>query len=221
MNPEVMERIDAAIASLYHEAEALRPGAQRPIAPLAALIGTQNLLCIEVASLTERAAWETLAREGGPEPPEGLSDESLAGYLYATGRHGAIFVRRDDPIQRRRFSVAHELGHYLLHFQPLLLAGEVVEAHDAFAEAQAEADGDRLPVPATLAGEADRAAYERREREADTFAARLLMPAEVVRALASAAGSRYPRLDLEWRLAVEMLVSQAAMARQLRALGLA
>jgi Zn-dependent peptidase ImmA (M78 family) len=216
-----MDRIDVAIADLYCKAEATRPNLQRPIAPLAVLIDDLNLRCLEIAGLTERAARESLARDGGPEPPTALSDEPLAGYLYVIGRHGAIFVRRNDPVQRRRFSVAHELGHYLLHFQPLLLAGEVVEAQDAFTETQAEPDDDQPSMPATLANEDDQAAYERREREADTFAARLLMPEDVVGALVRAAGSGFPRRDLDWRLATEMLVSQAAMARQLRALGLA
>ena len=48
----------------------------------------------------------------------------MAGYLFAYQRdessYGCILVKQDDPVERRRFSAAHELGHYLPHFLPLL-----------------------------------------------------------------------------------------------------
>jgi IrrE N-terminal-like domain len=75
-----------------------------------------------------------------------------------------IWVRRDEPAPRRRFTVAHEIGHHLLHSD-----GATVLCRPADVEAAA---GD------------ERA----REREANRFAAELLMPEALVRAAADADG---------------------------------
>jgi hypothetical protein len=75
-----------------------------------------------------------------------------------------IWVRRDEPAPRRRFTVAHEVGHHLLHSD-----GAAVLCRPADVEAAA---GD------------ERA----REREANRFAAELLMPEPLVRAEAERAG---------------------------------
>jgi predicted transcriptional regulator len=75
-----------------------------------------------------------------------------------------IWVRRDEPVPRRRFTVAHEIGHHLLH-----------------------ADGAAvLCRPADV--EAARGDERAREREANRFAAELLMPEQLVRAAADADG---------------------------------
>jgi IrrE N-terminal-like domain len=68
-----------------------------------------------------------------------------------------IWVRRDEPGPRRRFTVAHEVGHHLLHSD-----GAAVLCRPADVEA---ARGDERT----------------REREANRFAAELLMPEPLVR----------------------------------------
>ena len=75
-----------------------------------------------------------------------------------------IWVRRDEPAPRRRFTVAHEIGHYLLH-----------------------SDGAAVlcrPADVETAQGSERA----REREANRFAAELLMPEAMVREAAERDG---------------------------------
>jgi hypothetical protein len=75
-----------------------------------------------------------------------------------------IWVRRDEPAPRRRFTVAHEIGHHLLHSD-----GAAVLCRPADVET---ARGD----------------VRDREREANRFAAELLMPEPLVRAAADREG---------------------------------
>jgi hypothetical protein len=75
-----------------------------------------------------------------------------------------IWVRRDEPAPRRRFTVAHEVGHHLLHSD-----GAAV-----------------LCRPADV--ETTRGDLRAREREANRFAAELLMPEAMVREAADREG---------------------------------
>jgi Zn-dependent peptidase ImmA (M78 family) len=70
-----------------------------------------------------------------------------------------IWVSRHEPWQRRRFSVAHEIGHFLLHTE-------------SGADAVFCRVGDLRPDPDSP----DRL----RERQANRFAAELLMPPDLV-----------------------------------------
>ncbi len=94
-----------------------------------------------------------------------FADDSWAGLIAKRGQHTQILVEQSDPPYRKRFSIAHELGHHFLH---LLDDGEIVDKRvDMFREKQP-----------TLA---DWSAQRRREVEANWFAAALLMPEELVR----------------------------------------
>ncbi len=76
-----------------------------------------------------------------------------------------IWVRRDESASRRRFTVAHEIGHHFLH-----------------------SDGAAVlcrPVDVEAAGDDVRAL----ERQANRFAAELLMPEPLVRAQADRDGA--------------------------------
>jgi hypothetical protein len=106
--------------------------------------------------------------------------------LVPLGEGHAIELRGPTHERRLRFTIAHEIGHFLLH-------GE-----HAIAER----------------GGATNLATARHEREADQFAAELLMPAELVRQAVLEDG-----LDVE-RLADRFEVSVAAMRQRLRRLGL-
>ena len=96
------------------------------------------------------------------EAPAGVP---LSGLLVP--RAYEIWVRRDESESRRRFSVAHEVGHWVLHVP-------------AAAQAVFCRRGDVLP-------DVDEAAL-RRERAANRFAAELLMPEGSVRAEAERVG---------------------------------
>jgi Zn-dependent peptidase ImmA (M78 family) len=77
----------------------------------------------------EKAALELLERAGQRHPPVDLgcvaawwpglkiSTDTLdqEGYLVDLGAQGAeIIVRANDPLPRRRYTIAHELGHWVL-----------------------------------------------------------------------------------------------------------
>jgi hypothetical protein len=108
---------------------------------------------------------------------------------------GAILVARDRSRQRRRFSIAHELGHFLIpaHLpragQPSLCSAEHMRAADS-------RDEDRR---------------RRTEAEANRFAALLLMPPPVLRA--ELQRIRRPDVADIVRLAKLFDVSKDALAR--------
>lgn len=222
-------QIQTAIDTLYHAAEIVRPTADTPIIPLGELVRNQNVTCTELVNLSMQTAMNYLLKRGGlAEPLENPSADPLAGFLYANSHFGSIFVEKTDLVTRRRFSIAHELGHYLLHFQPLLATtmndqDSFLEAFEAFPKIDPDVEPDALPTgQLTLFGTQDRTyrSIEQMEREANQFAVDLLMPMSVVRALAERYEPRFRGEDLVWRLASEMLVSGAAMRWRLRELGL-
>src|SRR5688572_9232157 len=105
------------IARLYDDAQIAPPTADRPSAPLRRLILSQELNHRELPLLSSRAAMNFLIARGAVlESWAGADAEDLAGFLYANAGGGSIFVRQEDAVARRRFSAAHELAHYLLHF---------------------------------------------------------------------------------------------------------
>ncbi|HEY7424704.1 MAG TPA: hypothetical protein VH682_10790, partial [Gemmataceae bacterium] len=109
---DAIARLHAAAGLLWPPAAANR--AVVPV-PLDRLIATYNLVHEEVSGLTRAAAGAFLAR-WGVHRPELLEDTApLAGFLFANARGGYILARADDPLPRRRFTAAHELGPYLLH----------------------------------------------------------------------------------------------------------
>jgi len=55
------------------------------------------------------------AADGVPVEDLGDAAERLAGFVFLAGRVGWAFVNADDILPRRRFSAAHELGHFVLH----------------------------------------------------------------------------------------------------------
>jgi Zn-dependent peptidase ImmA (M78 family) len=225
-------RIAAALEDLYSEADASVPTVEQCITPLSALVGAYNLTCTEVRELSSAAASNSLLQRGGLLLPlDSTSSEPLAGFLYAEPRHGAIFVERDDRLTRRRFSIAHELGHYLLHFRPILLHPDQhgdtpTTLTDALLR---EMSDDATPDDLQL-GHVTLAAIPsphpllpplaQMEREANAFAATLLMPGALLMQLREHWRRTYWGEDLVWRLATDMLVSRATMRWRLQSLGL-
>ena len=106
--------------------------------------------------------------------------------LEPRGDGHRIVLRGATGEHRRRFTIAHEIGHFVLH--PRRLAPE--------------------------RGGGGNAAWQAQEREADQFAAELLMPEHLVR---EAVVTQGPDVD---RLAGRFEVSRQAMQVRLRRLGL-
>jgi hypothetical protein len=188
-------------------------GPAHPV-PLDTLLEAANLQHDTIADLTFTLSGRYLAEHGLPAPSL-AGDEPLAGFLFAGATAGVVLVRAGDPLLRRRFTAAHELGHYLLHFLPRFEAetpqlsfvqGDVPDNIQE-EERDANADGPALPTA---------------ERQANLFAIELLMPADVCRALADDLGRRHRLSDtyLEHRLASALLVSRSAARARLRSLGL-
>lgn len=221
--------ITDAIASLYEEIDVAVPTAQQPIVPLAELLEECNIFHAQLTGLCSRVAMEYLLKRGGlMEPLDEADYDLLAGYFYASGHVAVIFVEQSDIVVRRRFSAAHELGHYVLHFLPMLAAGQTGMMTDSFLQVEEEREPDRLPegcITFTRPGESEQvnmmpATKAQMEQEANQFAAELLMPAPVVRALAERHQPLVQGEDLVWRLATDLLMSRAAVRWRLRNLGI-
>lgn len=101
---------------------------------------------------------------------------------------------------RRRFTIAHEVGHMLLH---------VPVAHELFCDRPADIQEIDDSLPASKPPE-----LRRREREANLFACELLMPESLVDEQARATGFNLPAL------ADRFEVSVPAMRLRLRLLKL-
>ncbi len=224
------QSIQTAIDDLYRIADVPQPTEKQSVVLLSELIGGYNLTCTEIAGLTSETASNFLLRRGAIlEPISDTNQEPLAGYIYVNKTSGHIFVERNDLLVRRRFSVAHELGHYVLRFLPLIASRafadecEVVEITEALAPSSPEEDADDLPIgQVNLSRQTERLSllppYEQMEHEANEFAAELLMPAVIVRRLLARYAANCRGDDLIWRLSSEMLVSRAAMRWRLREL---
>lgn len=89
-------------------------------------------------------------------------DEDLSGFLFRdlTKSKAVIGVNATHPDTRVRFTLAHELGHFLLH------EGETVHF-----------DGRRPGMTVSLRGVEASKGTDDNEKEANLFAAELLMPA--------------------------------------------
>ena len=88
--------------------------------------------------------------------------DDISGMLVSRGSAGVIVVQAKDPEARQRFTIAHEIGHHCLkhQFEPGALhidRGFTISFRTRFAD------------------------VDRREAEANEFAATLLMPARLVR----------------------------------------
>ena len=128
-----------------------------------------NIYHTEVAQLTRARAKEQLARDGISCDSLSGDQTPLPGFFVMAPPGGAVFVSRDDNLPRRRFSDAHELRNLLLHFDSEISAAELINMNDgpeSVVKYKTEDDQDNLAE---------------REREANRFAAELLMPEPVVR----------------------------------------
>lgn len=225
-----IDRVLGAVTEAYRAAGLEVGGGAGTVAPLARLLKAHGIIADEVEGLTRRSAAAYLAAQAGRDMTTVRGkDESLAGFLYASAAGGWILVNRSDPLARRRFSVAHELGHFVLHFQPLLDDARTGDERDLLTLDEAlppadDADTGRGHVTVRLDMVSMQwiPSLEDSEEEANQFAAAVLMPEPVCRTLIATFAPRYGqrRETLARRLMSECLVSRAAMLRRLSNLGL-
>lgn len=106
-----------------------------------------------------------------------VGDREYAGILDARAR--LVAVEEQHHAHRQRFSVAHEVGHFVLHFDPKR------DKEGLFACTT----GD-MEVSAAPRGLHARAVHLQQEAEANLFAAALLMPESSVKAMHKVTGGR-------------------------------
>jgi hypothetical protein len=123
-----------------------------------------------------------------------VDDVEWSGAIEASTKTGEanIYVHRKHPKTRQRFTIAHEIGHLILHTDEEDIQGEWTFANRDH----------------NLIGQSDE------EQQANGYAAKLLMPRPMVRSVVAKFG---PDVDL---LSKEFEVSRAAMRNQLDNLNL-
>jgi hypothetical protein len=230
--------IHQTIQSVWADAGYAKPTGG--IVPLYELVASYPIWVAEVENLSIEQAANFLAERTGQMPELGLDSRGpLSGFFYAYQYRGSfvgcVLVEKRDPIVRRRFSVAHELGHYRLHFEPWLAQfsadqlDEGILITDALIYPDQKKDGAGLTTgdgnakPVRLGEVILQPAIilsDEKEAEANQFAASLLMPENILRERIAAfrLPVGQPRGYLASRLASEFLVSKEAMIYRLAAL---
>ncbi len=148
---------------------------------------------------------EALARKIGAElafePFEGEDD--ISGILYRKGEQSIIGINSAHPNTRQRFSIAHEIGHLVLHTKRLFVDKVVrVDFRDSISSL----------------------AINNEEISANVFAAELLMPRDFIEREIKRISSKRKSLQSKERLIRELAnifdVSLQAMEYRLNNLGI-
>lgn len=167
-------------------------------APLESEKRALNLL--EEMQITEAPVpVEDIARHLGAQITYDAFEGDVSGMLFRDGDKVVIGVNSSQAPTRQRFTIAHECGHLLLHKgRPVYI--------------------DRFVRVNWRAGESNR-----EEREANAFAAELLMPRNLVRSELDQIVAKLPERSLEEvvaDLARRFRVSNEAMTYRLTNLGM-
>lgn len=135
-----------------------------------------------------------LARALGVPVKAATLAPGISGEIRPDGESFVIRVNRHDPSKRQRFTVAHELSHFLLHADQINTG-----------------ISDDVLYRSALS--------DRREAQANRLAADVLMPDELVRASVEEAQEKGVG-DLVLFLAEQFLASEGAMRIKLEQLGM-
>lgn len=139
-----------------------------------------------------------VAEAHGAEVVEIREDSNTSGMVIRQGGRTIIGVNKHHPENRQRFTVAHELGHMLMHAdQPLIVDDNGLSLIGRRAEGESTV----------------------REVEANAFAAALLMPAEWVEQVIGEQEIAVDADEKVFALAKKFGVSQQAMMFRLINLG--
>lgn len=103
---------------------------------------------------------ERLARSLGADVQRQPADDNLSGFIIRNRKQQVIGVNSNHHRNRQRFTIAHEIGHLLLHDQ-----------HDDI-----HVDGNGCGIPVRKRNEESSKGEDDYEKEANLFAAELLMP---------------------------------------------
>lgn len=227
MNPEKKQKISETVREVFAKVNLDYDDFPSQIVPLNRIFAEYPLMVVELPNgkpLSTKNAVKFLEIEIGFEMPELETDErKLSGFLYTAKfgdyLQGCVFTDKSEPTVRRRFSAAHEFGHYLLHFLPLLKTAGTESLF--LTESMAINDSDEIQSEIKIAEDFDfkRIGAENKyemEQEADFFAAELLMPRNAcLKAATIFIEIGKNKKALINRLATEFLVSFEAMKRRL------
>lgn len=97
-----------------------------------------------------------------------LEDENVSGATLFKDDQFSILINSDKHENRQHFTLAHELGHYFLH-------GDLLRQEGGLIDEEKQLDGS------TILYRLDDAERDRLEREANHFAASLIMPRELLK----------------------------------------
>jgi len=200
--------IEPSRLELMHRwiAEALRrvgfstDGRQPPTGPvpMTRILEAFHITLQPVPKLTRNKAREFLRLPAAEDPQSGAEHSRLSGLMVARATGSVVLVNASDILTRRRFTMAHELGHFILHRD---LIGDGL-------------DDDQL-YRSTLRGRFYNTAIKLvHESQANAFAANFLMPEELLRPAVER-----DRLDVK-QLTVRFQVSPSAMSWRLKSLSL-
>ena len=158
---------------------------------------TEQLELINSFRKTAPVNVEGLAKALGISVRRPFLPEDVSGMIEKAGGDAGymISVNAGDPLSRQRFTIAHELGHFMLHRH---LLGDGIDEDRAYRS---------LPngkYRNTRIGAAE-------ETEANKFAANLLMPYELIERLKQTENLTSPP-----ELAKRLVVSEQAMSIRLR-----
>lgn len=141
---------------------------------------------------------DTIAQHFGVEIKEDVLDESISGFLLAKNGKNAIGINFNESSVRKRFTKAHELGHYVLH---------------------SNKENDLFISKIHFRDETSSTGEMKREREANAFAAGILMPRFLIERELEKQDEKSPVEDVISILAKIFNVSEIAMSYRLLNLG--
>lgn len=128
-----------------------------------------------------------------------FSDSSISGMLAKRGENITMLIHQSEHPNRKRFTIAHELGHHFLH---LMEDGEIVDT-----------EGDLFRNDWSDKGAVEQGS-RRIEIQANQFAAALLMPARLVEEVYQGVTKDITEISRIFK------VSEEAMGYRLNQLGL-
>lgn len=108
---------------------------------------------------------EDIPQKLGLEYKEVYLSNEISGMIECTDLRFSIRINASDPKTRKRFTLAHELGHYMLHRH---LIGDGLDDDRAYRSTEAGKYHNTHIGP-------------REETEANRFAASLLMPRDLIK----------------------------------------
>ncbi|MDM4772864.1 ImmA/IrrE family metallo-endopeptidase [Solimonas sp. SE-A11] len=165
-------------------------------------------LLIELGLLSVPVNVDAVAAALNLSVSQQILDDDVSGFLVVKGGRGSVVINKSQHLNRRRFTMAHEIGHYVLH-----------------------ASSDRLFLDRKFPtiSKVDESVYLRsssqstsavEEIEANNFAAEMLMPKTLVENFVKRARLSFHDEEEVSACARAFGVSEQAMLIRLKRLGL-